>query len=109
MLAAGYKRCEVADKLGITAPAVTEKTDRVEREWDRFQGGQERAAGIPATLGRTITFRRFGFEAPALRAGEAATIGSLPCRTMQKGRGRALSVPERLRTHHGYPPRVPSW
>ena len=38
MLAEGYKRSEVADRLGATRPAVTQRTARAEREWKRFEG-----------------------------------------------------------------------
>jgi hypothetical protein len=38
LLAEGHKRCEVADRMGTTPPAVTQRMARVEREWDRFQG-----------------------------------------------------------------------
>ncbi len=37
MLAEGYKRCEVADRLGTTPPAVTQRMARAEREWERFE------------------------------------------------------------------------
>ncbi len=38
MLAEGYKRCEVADRLGTTPPAVTQRMARAEHEWRRFEG-----------------------------------------------------------------------
>ena len=38
MLAEGYKRCEVADRLGTTPPAVTQRMSRAEHEWRRFEG-----------------------------------------------------------------------
>ena len=38
LLAEGHKRCEVADRMGTTASALTQRMARVEREWDRFQG-----------------------------------------------------------------------
>lgn len=41
MLAEGHKRCEVADRLGTTRPAVTQRMSRAEREWARFQGDTE--------------------------------------------------------------------
>lgn len=37
LLAAGYKRSEVADTLGVTRPAVTQRIDRVRRDWEKFR------------------------------------------------------------------------
>lgn len=49
LLAEGHKRCEVADRMGTTPPAVTQRMARVEREWDRFQGIAEEETDEPAT------------------------------------------------------------
>ena len=43
MLASGDKRCEVADRLGITASAITQRMARVEREWNQYQADDESA------------------------------------------------------------------
>jgi hypothetical protein len=34
LLAAGYLRCNVTEKFGITRPAITQRMDRVRRDWD---------------------------------------------------------------------------
>ena len=36
-LAAGHRRCEVAEMFGVTPPSITERMDRVRREWLAFQ------------------------------------------------------------------------
>ncbi len=59
MLAEGYKRCEVADHLGTTRPAVTQRMARAEREWDRFQGVEGETAGLAVRVH------------PSLKAGSA--------------------------------------
>ena len=42
LLAAGHKRCEVAEKLGVTPPAVTQRLARIEREWAAYQADEPR-------------------------------------------------------------------
>jgi DNA-directed RNA polymerase specialized sigma24 family protein len=37
LLAAGYRRSEVADTLGVTRPAITQRMDRVRRDWEKFR------------------------------------------------------------------------
>jgi hypothetical protein len=37
MLAEGHRRCQVADKFGVTAPALTQRMDRLRRQWLAFQ------------------------------------------------------------------------
>jgi hypothetical protein len=37
MLAEGYRRSEVADRLGVTRPAITQRMNKAQREWERFQ------------------------------------------------------------------------
>ena len=49
LLAEGHKRCEVADRMGTTPPAVTQRMARVEREWDRFQGIAEEDTKNPGS------------------------------------------------------------
>jgi hypothetical protein len=39
LLAAGHRRCDVAEKFGITPSAITQRMDRVKREWKHFQDG----------------------------------------------------------------------
>jgi len=46
LLAAGHKRCEVADHLGVTPPAITRRMDRAEREWERFERESEACVGV---------------------------------------------------------------
>jgi len=48
LLAEGHKRCAVADRMGTTPPAVTQRMARVEREWNRFQGIADDEAENPA-------------------------------------------------------------
>ncbi len=38
MLAEGHRRCDVAERLGTTPSAVTQRMARAGREWDVFQG-----------------------------------------------------------------------
>jgi len=38
LLAAGDRRCEVAEKLGVTNAAITQRMARVEKEWLAYQG-----------------------------------------------------------------------
>jgi hypothetical protein len=37
MLAAGHRRCEVAETFGVTSPALTQRMNRLRREWMTFQ------------------------------------------------------------------------
>ena len=48
LLAAGHRRCEVADKLGITGSAITQRMARVQRDWEKFQssGGKSEPIGV---------------------------------------------------------------
>jgi predicted ArsR family transcriptional regulator len=36
LLAAGHRRSEVADALGVSRPAITQRLARLEREWNVF-------------------------------------------------------------------------
>jgi hypothetical protein len=54
MLAAGHRRCEVADRLGVTRPALTQRMNRVRRDWGKFRADGERSATeSPAHAPRT--------------------------------------------------------
>ncbi len=44
LLAEGDQRCEVADKLGVTAPAITQRMNRARREWEALQSDSPRTA-----------------------------------------------------------------
>jgi DNA-directed RNA polymerase specialized sigma24 family protein len=44
LLAAGHKQNEIADRLGVTPSAVSQRIKRAEREWTLSQDGQVPAA-----------------------------------------------------------------
>ena len=48
MLGAGYKQNEVAERLGVTPPAVCQRIRRARKEWQTFQAEPEEASGTPA-------------------------------------------------------------
>jgi len=51
LLAAGHRRREVAERIGVSESALCQRLTRVRREWERFQAIHERSCD--ATLYRT--------------------------------------------------------
>ena len=45
MLGAGYKQNEVAERLGVTPPAICQRIKKARREWISFQGETDRCPG----------------------------------------------------------------
>ncbi len=69
MLAAGYRQVEVADHLGVAAPAITQRRNRAAREWAAFQGEDpdESSAENRSPSGGRPSMRRIGIGDPPPR------------------------------------------
>ena len=74
MLAEGHKRCEVADRLGTTRPAVTQRMARAEREWHTFQGVE--AEEVPEKTARPVALVR----SPSKTESDMVTASTTPPR-----------------------------
>lgn len=58
VLAEGHRRCDVADRFGVTASALTQRMNRVRREWLAFQGDAPHSAPYAIRSHNTAAARR---------------------------------------------------